>query len=49
MLLSPSIAQFTYIFRLSLAALIPLSYRRFLIIASIVKYNTKEIVKVLDL
>ena len=41
--------QSIYIFRLSLAALILSSYRRLLTTASIVKYNAKEKVKVLDL
>ena len=41
--------QSIYIFKLGLMALIPLFYRRFLITASIVKYNTKRKVSVLDL
>ena len=41
--------QSIYIFRLSLAALIPLFYIPLLITASIVKYNTKKKVKVLNL
>jgi hypothetical protein len=49
MLLSPFITQSTYIFRASLTALMPSSYRRLLATASIVKYNAKEKVKVLDL
>jgi hypothetical protein len=41
--------QSIYIFRLSLVVLIPLFYRCLLTTANIVKCNTKEKVKVLDL
>ena len=41
--------QSMYIFKVNSAALIPLFYRYLLTIASIVKYNTKKKVKVLNL
>ena len=41
--------QFIYIFRLNLVILMPLSYRRLLITANIVKCNAKKKVKVLNL